>query len=698
MRCQLEGLDCPVCAAEIESALRRVDGLRNAKVNYATGCVELPAEMIEEARRIIAAMDPGLILGAGEAGSNRPGPEASKEEPKQLRTICAAGVLLLIGVAFNGSLRATPGGWLEYAVLLPAYLLAGWPVIRDAFKRLAKGQLIDENFLMSIASFGALAIGQLPEAAGVMVFYAVGEYLQERAVRRSRGSIAALLDIQPEFANRLADGELTTVRPEAVEVGALILVKPGEKVPLDGEVVDGKSLVDTSALTGESAPREAWAGQTVLAGMINGPGVLTVKVTKPYKDSSVARILELVEQAAERKAPTEQFITTFARYYTPAVVGAAMLLAVIPPLALPGAVFSEWLYRALTLLVISCPCALMISIPLGYFGGIGGSSRNGVLIKGANYLDALANLDTVVFDKTGTLTQGSFKVVRVAPAAGFSEAETLAAAAAAESFSNHPIALSIREAHGQEISAARISDYQEIPGYGISAVVDGRRVLAGNDRLLKDGERRSDADGAAGTVVNVVIDGVFAGRIIIADQVKADAGAAVAGLKRLGVRKVIMLTGDDRSVAERVAADLGIDEFHAQLLPEEKVAKLEEIETGLTNRRKQKLAFVGDGINDAPVISRADIGVAMGGLGSDAAIEAADVVLMEDAPSKLVVAVEVARRTRRIVRQNIYMALGIKGFFILLGGMGVATIWEAIFADVGVALLAVFNASRALRK
>ncbi len=698
MRYQLEGLDCAVCAAKIESALRRVDGLRDAKVNYATGSVELPAEMVEEARRIIGEMEPDLVLRTDETRRARTEPEAEKDEAKKLWTIYASGLLLLIGVAFHPQLRATPAGWLEYAVLLPAYLLVGWPVIGAAFKRLAKGQLIDENFLMTIASLGALAIGQLPEAAGVMVFYAVGEYLQERAVKRSRGSIAALLDIQPEFANRLTDGGLITVRPEEVEVGALILVKPGEKVPLDGEVVDGKSMVDTSALTGESVPRAASAGQTVLAGMINGPGVLRVKVTKPYKDSSVARILELVEQASERKSPTEQFITTFARYYTPAVVGAAVLLAVIPPLVLPGAVFADWLYRALTLLVISCPCALMISIPLGYFGGIGGSSRNGVLVKGANYLDALANLDTVVFDKTGTLTQGSFQVIRVAPAAGFTEAETLAAAAAAESFSNHPIAISIRDAYSQPISAATITDYREIAGCGISAVVDGKRVLAGNDRLLPDGERRPDAGGAEGTVVNVVIDGVFAGRIIIADQIKADAGAAVAGLKRLGVRKVVMLTGDEGAVAERVAAELGIDEFHAQLLPEEKVAKLEELESGLANRRKQKLAFVGDGINDAPALSRADIGVAMGGLGSDAAIEAADVVLMEDAPSKLAVAVEIARRTRRIVRQNIYVALGIKGFFILLGGMGVATIWEAVFADVGVALLAVFNATRALRK
>jgi Cd2+/Zn2+-exporting ATPase len=577
-------------------------------------------------------------------------------------------------------------------------------VIAGAAKKLVRGQLFDESFLMTIATGGAIAIHQLPEAAGVMLFYAIGEYIQNRAVNRSRRSIAALLNIQPEYANIKENGETRRVKPEEVETGRTIIVKPGEKVPLDGEILEGVSFVDTSALTGESVPRKVEPGEEILAGMINGQGLLTVKVLKTYQESSVARILNLIEKAGERKAPTEQFITTFSHYYTPVVVGLAVLIAVLPPLLLPGAAFGQWFYRALVLLVISCPCALIISIPLGYFGGIGGASRNGILVKGANFLDALAKLDTVVFDKTGTLTKGVFRVTEIAPRNNYSKEELLVAAAESEVYSNHPIAQSIRSAYqeltGKEPSGEQVRDYQDIPAHGISATVNGRKVLAGNDRLLHRENISHEVEDCniIGTSVYVAIDSEYAGYILISDELKADAKETISRLKQAGVRKTVMLTGDEKTVAERVGREIGIDFYYAELLPEDKVGKVEELEQDLRNRRRQKLAFVGDGINDAPVITRADIGVAMGGLGSDAAIEAADVVLMEDAPSKLALGMEIARRTRSIVRQNIYLALGVKGFFIFLGTLGVATIWEAVFADVGVTVLAVFNAGRTLKK
>ncbi len=698
VRCSLDGLDCANCAAKIESELKKIQGLENTQVNFATKSVELPVEFLKRAQDIIARIEPEVTLRKIE-GLGGAAPE-EKTEKNKLWIVGSAGVLLLIGLIFNDSLHRTPFSWAEYAILLPSYLLVGWPVIASAVKRLLRGQLFDESFLMTIATGGAIAIHQLPEAAGVMLFYAVGEYFQSRAVNRSRRSITALLNIQPEYANLKENGGTRRVKPEEVEVGQLIIIKPGEKVPLDGDIVEGSSFADTSALTGESVPRKVEPGEKILAGMINGQGLLTVKVAKPFKDSSVARILNLVEKANERKAPTEQFITRFSNYYTPAVVGIAALIALVPPLLIPGATFDQWLYRALVLLVISCPCALMVSIPLGYFGGIGGASRNGILVKGANFLDALADLDTVVFDKTGTLTKGVFRVTEIVPRKGFTQEEVLAAAAGAEIYSNHPIADSIRnaaESRGNNFSEEDVQDYKEIPAHGISAKVKGRRILAGNDRLMhKENIDHQDCD-VVGTSVYVAIDEVYAGYIIISDELKEDAKETIAGLKRLGIRKTVMLTGDEKTVAERVSRELGLDGFYAELLPEDKVTKVEELEGDLKNKRKQKLAFVGDGVNDAPVITRADIGVAMGGLGSDAAIEAADVVLMEDAPSKLVKAVEIARWTSRIVRQNILLALGVKGFFILLGSLGVASIWEAVFADVGVTVLAVLNASRTLR-
>ena len=692
MRCTLDGLDCVNCAAKIEKELNKNPGLEHVKVNFVTKSIELPEEHFAVAQEVIARLEPGVRL-----RKDQDAEDAS--EKKNILPLWISGVLFVIGFVFNEQLHNTPYSWLEYLVLLTSYFLVGWPVITGALRNLVRGEVFDENFLMTLATAGAIAIHQLPEAAGVMLFYAIGEYFQEKAVNRSRRSIRALLDIQPEYANLKENGTTRQVRPDEVAVGQTIVVKPGERVPLDGEVVAGTSLVDTSALTGESTPRKMEAGATILAGMVNGEGLLTVKVTRPYQDSSVARILHLVEEAGERKAPTEQFITVFARYYTPLVVAAAVLIAVVPPLFIPGATFSTWLYRALVLLVISCPCALVVSIPLGYFGGIGGASRHGILIKGANYLDALGNAHTVVFDKTGTLTKGVFRVTEVRPRNGFTPEEVLTAAAWAEVFSNHPIAHSLREAYGRQIPVDLVRDYQEIPAHGICAVVDGKHVLAGNDRLMHREEiDHEDEDcEVQGTIVYVAIEREYAGYIVIADEIREDAKVAVEDLKALGVQKVFMLTGDDATVAARVADQLQLDGFRAELLPEDKVTRLEELMAELPNRKQEKLVFVGDGVNDAPVITRADIGVAMGGLGSDAAIEAADVVLMEDAPSKLTRAIEIARRTRRIIRQNIYVALAVKAFFLFLGAFGVATIWEAVFADVGVTLLAVFNASRTLR-
>lgn len=701
MRYSLEGLDCPNCAAKIERELRKVNGLENVNVNFSTLSIELPEMLAEEARTIIRRVEPEVNLHEAKSKESLSQPEKT-EGHKNFWVIISAGLLFAIGLIFNESLHNTPFSWAEYAVLISAYLLVGWSVIFAAVKKLVSGQFFDENFLMTIATGGAIAIHQLPEAAGVMLFYAVGEYLQDRAVDHSRKSISALLNIQPEYANLKENGGMRQVKPEEVEIGQTIIIKPGEKVPLDGEIMDGTSFVDTSALTGESVPRKAEKGEKILAGMINGQGLLTVQVSKPYKDSSVARILDMVEKASERKAPTEQFITRFANYYTPIVVAAAACIAIIPPLLLPGATFSQWIYRALILLVISCPCALVVSIPLGYFGGIGAASKNGILVKGANYIDALREIDTVVFDKTGTLTKGVFKVTEIVTKNNFAPEELLSAAAGAELYSNHPIAQSVSTAYkektGNEITADQVLNYREIPAHGISATVNGRQILAGNDRLMhKENIPHEDCD-VTGTIVYVAIDGIYAGYVVISDELKPDAKEAITRLKQIGIRKTVMLTGDDKTVAEKVSHELGIDSYYAELLPEDKVRMVEKLEEEIKDRSKQKLVFVGDGINDAPVITRADIGVAMGGLGSDAVIEAADVVLMEDAPSKLAYAVTIARRTGNIVRQNIYLALGVKAFFIILGTFGLASIWEAIFADVGVTLLAVLNASRTLQQ
>lgn len=615
------------------------------------------------------------------------------ENRAALARILLAGALFVAGSVFNRFLHDTPHSIGEYAVLLTAYALVGAPVLVSAARTIARGQVFNETFLMSVATAGAVAIHQIPEAVGVMLFYSVGEYLQDRAVERSRGSIMDLMDLRPESARVLRDGKRAVVDPALVSVEELVEVLPGEKVPLDGEVVEGSSFVNTSSLTGESVPRRVGPGDEVLGGYVNDEGRLVVRVGREYGRTAVARILELVENASSRKAPTERFITKFASVYTPIVVGLAALVAILPPLFLPGAAFDEWLYRALVILVISCPCALVVSIPLGYSGGIGGAARSKLLVKGANCLDALAWVDTVVFDKTGTLTEGVFEVVSAVARNGFTEDELLGWAAAAESHSSHPIARSIREAAGIRAGTAR--DIVEVKGHGVIAKVGENLVLVGNDRFLHREAIPHEDCGAEGTVAYVAVNGEYAGYLAISDRIRPEAAGAVAALKRLGVRKTVMLTGDDGEVASRVARAAGIDEFHAGLLPDGKVAELEELEADPA--RKGALVFVGDGMNDAPVLMRADVGIAMGGAGSDSAIEAADVVVMDDDISRVPAALEIAGFTRRVVLQNIVFALAVKAAFIVMGSLGTATMWEAVIGDVGVSLLAVFNAMRTAR-
>ncbi|MBW4536379.1 MAG: cadmium-translocating P-type ATPase [Pleurocapsa minor HA4230-MV1] len=614
---------------------------------------------------------------------------------RELIPLSIAVALFLIGLIFNQPLHDTPGAIAEYVVLIPAYLISGWTVLTSAGRNILRGKIFDENFLMTIATLGAIAIHELPEGVAVMLFFQIGELFQGFAVGRSRRSIKSLLEVRPDKANLVIDGVIREVAPEKVEVGNTIIIKPGEKVPLDGEILSGSSQVDTSALTGESVPRTVREGETILAGAINQTGSLTVKVTKLFAESSIAKILDLVENASSKKAPTEKFITRFARYYTPIVVFLSLAVAILPPLFIPGATSEQWVYRALVLLVISCPCGLVISIPLGYFGGVGGAAKRGILVKGSTFLDALTDVKTVIFDKTGTLTEGVFQVTQISPYNGYSKTEILTVAAIAESQSNHPVARSIMEAYDGAIAESDVTDYEEIPGHGISAKVREMSVLAGNDRLLHRANIEHDTCNVSGTVVHLAIDGKYAGYILIADRIKEDAQEAIAQLKQVGVTQTVMLTGDNRVVAQNVADKLGLDTYKAELLPEEKVEAIEQYLR--KSDKKSKVAFVGDGINDAPVIARADVGIAMGALGSDAAIETADVVLMTDAPSKVTEAIGVARKTHSIVWQNIILAMVVKALFILLGAVGIATLWEAVFADVGVALLAILNASRVLK-
>ncbi|NUU75661.1 heavy metal translocating P-type ATPase [Paenibacillus xylanilyticus] len=588
-------------------------------------------------------------------------------------------------------------GWAQLALYVVAYLIAGGDIVLQAFKNIIRGQVFDEYFLMSVATIGAFAIGEYPEGVAVMLFYQLGELFQGMAVNRSRKSIESLMDIRPDYANILTGSgdETKRVSPEEVRIGDRIVVRAGEKVPLDGIVKAGRSMVDTSALTGESVPRELEPGSDVLSGFVNKNGMLTIEVTKTFDESTVSKILDLVQNASSRKAKTEHFISKFARYYTPVVVILAALIAFVPPLVLSGATFADWIYRALVFLVISCPCALVVSIPLGFFGGIGAASRNGILVKGSNYLEALNDVKVVVFDKTGTLTKGVFKVTAIRPEGGRTEDELMELAAMAEAQSNHPIAESIRAAWAKDIRTQGVEDYDEVAGHGIRVSVDGREVLAGNAKMMDQAGILYTKPETVGTVIHVAEAGVYAGHLIISDEVKEDAAAAIQALKKLGIRKTVMLTGDAKAVGEAVGRELGVDEVYAELLPQHKVERLEQLEAAKSP--KEKMVFVGDGINDTPVLARADVGVAMGGLGSDAAIEAADVVIMTDEPSRLASAIRIAKRTRRIVWQNIGFALGVKAIFLLLGVFGIATMWEAVFSDVGVTVLAVLNAMRVLR-
>ena len=607
----------------------------------------------------------------------------------QIAQLLAGSALFLAGLILQ------PQGTLSLAVFLSSYAILGHGVVWHAIKAALRRDVFNEYFLMSMATIGAFLIGEYPEGVAVMLFYLVGETLQGVAVGRSRRSIGALMAIRPEYANVLRDGGVQKVEPQEVHIGDSILVKPGERIPLDGHVTEGTSMADTSALTGESVPRLLEPGSDVLSGFINMNGALTVAVERDYEHSAVSKILELVEHAANRKAPAEQFISRFARVYTPAVVLAAALLAFVPPLVLPGAVLSEWVYRALVLLVISCPCALVISIPLSFFGGIGGASRQGILVKGSSYLEALTNVDTVVFDKTGTLTQGVFRVTQIAAADGWSDEEVLAYAAHAESRSNHPVGRAVITRYGKEIDHGRVESYEEIAGHGVRVRVDGREVLAGNEKWMRSNEVVLPVSNSVGTSVYVAVDRSFAGRIDVSDALKEDASRAIRELRELGIRRIAMLTGDTQTAAQRVAAELGIHEVHAGLLPEEKVELMETMASG--DSPAGRTVFVGDGINDAPVLARADIGIAMGGLGSDAAIEASDVVLMTDEVSKVPLAVRIARHTQKIVTQNLWFVLIVKGLFLILGAVGAASMWGAVFADVGVTVLVVLNSIRAMR-
>ncbi|MEX1277250.1 MAG: heavy metal translocating P-type ATPase [Bacteroidota bacterium] len=694
---QLRNIDCAACAANIERGLSKLPEVKFVSVSFANSTLQIDAPDMEEVKQTIKEIEPEVEVVEEEDGEATSSQMKSlfAEHKVELIKIAITLLLLAFGTIYETEIHNTPFRVAEFALFISAYLISGWGVLNGALRSIVKGKVFNEHFLMTIATLGALTIDAMAEAVAVMLFYVVGELFQDIAVNRSRRSIKALLEIRPDYANLLvagiANGEVKKVSPVEVSPGQLIVVRPGEKIPLDGTITDGNSFVDTSALTGESIPRSIQQGEAVLAGMLNKSGMLTVKVTKKFGESSISKILELVENATSKKAETEKFITTFARYYTPVVVVGALLLAVIPPLFVQGATFTDWIYRALVVLVISCPCALVISIPLGYFGGVGAASRKGILVKGANYLDALTKIKTVVFDKTGTLTKGEFKVAEIVPANRYPREELLKYAAHAEANSSHPIAKSIVEAYDKEIQLRDITEVKELSGHGIQAKVDGKEVLVGNDKLLHLQKIEHDKCDVEGTVVHVSIDRTYAGYIVISDSLKDEAAETIAALNKLNVA-TIMLTGDNKSAADVFARKLGIKEYYSDLLPENKVEHIEKL-LGPDG----KVAFVGDGINDAPVIARADVGIAMGALGSDAAVETADVVLMTDSPMQVVTAINVAKRTRTIVWQNIAFAFAVKLFFILLGAFGIATMWEAVFGDMGVAIIAILNSTRVMR-
>ncbi|MEK4910995.1 heavy metal translocating P-type ATPase [Bacillus sp. FSL E2-8887] len=693
----LEGLDCANCAMKIENKVKEMPTVSEATVDFVSKKLRVEVankreleSTVQNIKNVVQKLEPDVkVVREEEKGHDHDHDHGDGNVKKMIGRLVVGGILT--GIAALAGLPQM----ITIPLFVLAYLLIGGDIVWRAVRNITRGQVFDENFLMAIATLGAFAIQQYPEAVAVMLFYQVGELFQSIAVNRSRKSITSLMDIRPDYANVKVGNETKQVSPEDVQIGEYIIVKPGEKVPLDGKVVEGTSMMDTSALTGESVPREVEVGNDVLSGFVNQNGVLIVEVTKEFGESTVSKILDLVQNASSKKAPTENFITKFARYYTPVVVITAAIMAFIPPLILEGATFSDWIYRALVFLVISCPCALVVSIPLGFFGGIGGASKSGILVKGSNYLEALNDVKYIVFDKTGTLTKGVFKVTKMEPSEGITAEELLEYAAFAEVYSNHPIAQSIRNAYGKSIDENAIEDYSEISGHGTVVKVQGKEIFAGNAKLMSKENITFKQPNTVGTLVHVAVDGKYAGYIVISDEVKEDSKQAIQKLKELGIKKTVMLTGDAKSVGEAVGKELGLDEVHAELLPHQKVEEIEKIDAA--KRGKEKIAFVGDGINDTPVLARADVGIAMGGLGSDAAIEAADIVIMTDEPSKIVTAVKIAKRTRSIVWQNIIFALGVKGLVLLLGAFGIATMWEAVFSDVGVTLLAVLNAMRVLR-
>ena len=696
----LKGLTCPNCSSKIEREVAALGGVNESSINLVAQTLtvdfsgDYSGDALDDITRIVHSHESDVEVAMPEDTADKAEGEPENSDKSTIARLALGAAVYAAGIVLTYFFPYV-NGYITLGVLVLAYIILGADVVMRALKNILKGRVFDENFLMTISTVGAFAIGEYPEAVAVMLFYQIGELFQDMAVRRSRKSISSLMDIRPDSANVKRNGAWISVSPQEVAVGEIIVVKPGEKIPLDGVVIDGESMLDTRALTGESVPRSIKKGDTALSGCINQSGAVTIEVTKEYGESTVSKIIDLVENAASRKAPTENFITKFARYYTPAVVILAAFLAVVPPL-LFGGVWAEWINRSFVFLVISCPCALVISVPLTFFSGIGSASRKGVLVKGSNYLEALNSLETVVFDKTGTLTKGVFRVSDINTDNGFTGGQVLQLAAAAESMSNHPIARSIAEEYGGEIDESKITDYSEISGHGISAVYDGSRVLVGNDKLMKRFGINFKKCEKAGTVVYVACDGKYAGSILISDEIKSDSRKAISQLKALGVKNTVMLTGDNEEIAKAVSGELGLDEYHSQLLPDQKVEILERLDK--SKGKGGKLAFVGDGVNDAPVLARADIGIAMGGLGSDAAIEAADVVLMTDEPSKLVDAVKTAKATRRIVKQNIIFALAVKAAFLVLGAFGIAGMWEAVFGDVGVMLLAVLNAMRILKK
>lgn len=700
----LEGLCCANCAGKIEKEANKIEGVTAVMDFVNTKLIieiENPSKVnsvIGEVKQIVQRIEPDVKVALIESENKLPKNKVSANDSEEEHAEGNKGEIIrfAVGAAIYAIAMALKlNNTLELILFLISYAIVGGEVVLRAIKNIGRGQVFDENFLMSIATVGAFATGNYPEGVAVMLFYQLGEMFQDMAVNRSRKSISALMDIRPDFASLKVGDDIKKVAPEEVSIGDIIIVKPGEKVPLDGRIIEGSSMVDTSALTGESVPREVKAGDEILGGVINKNGLLTIEVAKEFGDSTVAKILDLVQNASSKKAPTENFITKFARYYTPTVVFSAVALAIIPPLLIHGASFSEWIYRALAFLVVSCPCALVISIPLGFFGGIGGASKKGILVKGGNYLEALNNVEVVVFDKTGTLTKGVFKVTEVKPQNNISKEELLSFAAHAESYSNHPIATSIVNAYEKEITKDAVENYEEISGQGVKVKAFGKEVLAGNYKLMDNENIPFEKVETIGTVVHVAIDKNYAGYIVISDEVKEDSAKAIKALKALGVKKTVMLTGDNNAVGTKVSKQLGLDEVYAELLPDQKVEKVELLNK--VKSSKGKLIFVGDGINDAPVLARADIGIAMGGVGSDAAIEAADVVIMTDEPSKIANAIKIAKRTRSIVMQNIVFALSVKLIILLLVALGLGTMWEAVFGDVGVALLAVLNAMRAMK-